>query len=306
MRFVRIHLLLLISAVLVSGSFPVVAAISRDLDPVVLTLLRFALATILFAPLIYKRYGLRISWSAFARYSLVSIALVIFFWSMFVSLRYTTALNSSAIFTIVPGLSGLYAMLLNRERLGRVRLAALAVGVAGALWIIFKGDITLFLAFSWNRGDLIFLGGCLFIGLYPPLVQLLHRGEAMLQMSFWIMATGTLWLLLIAGPKLFSVAWSDVSFTVWGGIGYLAICATIFSFFVTQYAILFLGPTRVASYSYLYPALVLVLQVIFKGTWPGVGVLPGIALVLAAMFVIQGMESTGSARGSAGPDKDLV
>lgn len=290
MRFVRIHLLLLLSAVLVSGSFPVSAAISCDLDPLVLTFLRFALATLLFAPLIQQRYGLRVSWSALARYSVVSMALVTFFWSMFLSLRYTTALNSSAIFTIVPGLSGIYAIFLNGERLGRVRLGALIFGVVGALWIIFKGDINLFLAFSWNRGDLIFLGGCLFIGLYPPLVQLLHRGEAMLQMSFWIMATGTFWLLLLAGPKLSGISWGEVSLTVWGGIGYLAICATIFSFFVTQYAILFLGPTRVASYSYLYPALVLVLDILFNGTWPGFGVLPGVFLVIGAMFVIQGME----------------
>jgi drug/metabolite transporter (DMT)-like permease len=291
MRFVRVHLLLLLSALFVSGSFPVGAAISGELDPVVLTLFRFGLATLLFAPLVQRYYGLRVSLAALARYSLVSISLVVFFWSMFVSLRYTTALNTSAIFTLVPGLSGIYAVFLNRERLGKVRIGALLLGVVGALWIIFRGDFSLFLAFQWNRGDLIFFAGCLFIGLYPPLVQLLHRGEPMLQMSFWIMATGTFWLLLLAGPQALTVSWADVPLKVWGGITYLAIGATIFSFFVTQYAILFLGPTRVASYSYLYPALVLVLEIVFYGTWPGWKILPGVALVFGAMLIIQGMDS---------------
>lgn len=291
MRFVRVHLLLLLSALLVSGSFPVGAAISSDLDPVVLTLLRFGLATLLFAPLIQKYYGLRVSLAALGRYSLVSIALVLFFWSMFVSLRYTTAINTSAIFTVVPGLSGVYAMFLNRERLGRARAAALLLGIVGALWIIFRGDLSLFLAFQWNKGDLIFFAGCLFIGLYPPLVQLLHRGEPMLQMSFWIMATGTFWLLLLAGPQALTISWADVPFRVWGGVTYLAIGATIFSFFVTQYAILFLGPTRVASYSYLYPALVLVIDVLLHGNWPGWSILPGVALVFVAMLIIQAMDT---------------
>ncbi len=47
MRFSKVHLLMFICAVLVSGSFPVGAAISRDLDPAVLTLIRFALASVL-------------------------------------------------------------------------------------------------------------------------------------------------------------------------------------------------------------------------------------------------------------------
>jgi len=290
----KVHLLLLLCAVLVSGSFPVVAAISNDLDPIVLTLIRFALASVLFAPFIWYRYTLVVSFAALARYSLISASLVICFWSMFLALRYTTALNVSAIFTIVPGLAGIYAMVLNRESLGRRRLVALFLGIIGSLWIIFRGDIALLADFSWNKGDLIFLVGCLFMGLYTPLVRLFHKGESMLQMSFWVMVTGTFWLLLLGGSKLMTVSWVDVSLRVWLGIGYLAVFSTIITFFLTQYALLFLGPTRVAAYSYLYPGLVLVLELFFGNVWPGIQILPGIVIVLAAMIVIQQMENNGS------------
>ncbi|HIP82983.1 MAG TPA: DMT family transporter [Desulfocapsa sulfexigens] len=293
-QLLKVHLLLLLCAVLVSGSFPVVAAISNDLDPIVLTLIRFALASVLFAPFIWYRYTLVVSFAALARYSLISASLVICFWSMFLALRYTTALNVSAIFTIVPGLAGIYAMVLNRERLGRPRLVALFLGIIGALWIIFRGDVALLADFSWNKGDLIFLVGCLFMGLYTPLVRLFHKGESMLQMSFWVMVTGTFWLLLLGGSKLMTVSWVDVSLRVWLGIGYLAVFSTIITFFLTQYALLFLGPTRVAAYSYLYPGLVLVLELFFGNVWPGIQILPGIVIVLAAMIVIQQMENNGS------------
>lgn len=281
---------MLLCAVLVSGSFPVGAAISRDLDPALLTLIRFFCATLLFAPLIHFRYGLRIAPRSLIRYSLISATLVIFFWCMFLSLRYTTALNTSAIFTLVPSFSGLYAMVINHERLGRPRLVALLLGLVGAVWIIFRGDLDLFLALAWNRGDLIFLVGCLFMGLYTPLVRLLHRGEPMPLMAFWVMATGTCWLLPLAAPHFHSLSWGAVPVRVWWGIGYLAVFSTIVSFFLTQYAILFLGPTRVMAYSYLYPALVLVLDLIFGGAWPGWRILPGIAIVLSAMFVVQRLD----------------
>jgi hypothetical protein len=41
------------------------------------------------------------------------------------------------------------------------------------------------------------------------------------------------------------------------------------------------------AYSYLYPALVLLLDILLGNGWPGGGVLPGIFIVMAAMFVIQ-------------------
>ncbi len=304
MRFFKVHLLMLLCAVLVAGSFPIVAAISHELDPVLLTLLRFLLASFLFAPLIWFRYGFTVSFASLARYSLISATLVICFWSMFFSLRYTSTLNISAIFTLVPSLSGLYAMVLNKERLGRARLIALLLGLVGALWVIFRGDLSLLSGLALNQGDLIFFIGCLFMGFYTPLVRLFHRGEPMLVMAFWIMVTGSVWLLLLAGPQLVSVSWADVPLKVWLGLGYIAIFSTIVSFFLTQYSILFLGPTRVMAYSYLYPALVLVLDLMFGGGLPEAKVLPGVIIVLFAMVVVQRMEGGGVKRYCSGISRD--
>lgn len=283
----RVHCLMLLCAVLVSGSFSVGAAISHDLAPGPLTLIRFFCASLVFAPFVWFRYTLAVSCKALLRYSIISATLVTFFWCMFLSLRYTSALSTSAIFTLVPSFSALYAMVLIRERLGKARLLALFLGLPGTLWIIFKGDWNLFISLAWNRGDVIFFGGCLCMGLYTPLIRLLHREEPMAVMAFWIMVTGTFWLLLLAGPELMGISWSDVPVKVWLGIGYLAIFSTIISFFITQYAILYLGPTRVMAYSYLYPSFVLLIDLFFGGTWPGVQILPGICIVFLAMLVVQ-------------------
>lgn len=278
---------MVIAATLVSTSFTVGAAITKELDPAILTLVRFTLAACIFGPWVHFRYGLRFSTSLFLRCALISGCLVIFFCCMFLSLRYTSALNTSVIFALVPSISGVYALFINGERLGRGQLLALICGMVGVIWVIFRGEPAQFLAMEWNRGDVIFLGGCFAMGLYTPLVKLVHRGESMAVMTFWVLVTGSLWLLLFVGIKLPAVAWSEVPGFAWLGIGYLAVFTTIITFFLTQYAVPYLGPTRVMAYSYLYPGLVLLIDLALGHGLPPLRVMPGVFVVLAAMFILQ-------------------
>jgi len=278
---------MVVSATLVSTSFTVGAAIAADLDPAVLTLLRFLLASVILAPLIHLRHGLRTSRRFIGHCAIISGCLVAFFYAMFLSLRYTTALNTSVIFTLVPSISGVYSLILLRERLSRSQLAALVFGLVGALWVIFRGDPGRLISMDWNRGDLIFLAGCFSMGLYTPLVKLLHRGESMLVMTFWVLVTGSGWLLLVAGHQLLTLDWGSIEPRTWAGIAYLAVFTTVITFFLTQYCVPYIGPTRSMAYSYLYPSLVLVIDLLLGHGLPPPRILPGVVIVLLAMVVLQ-------------------
>ncbi len=288
----KLHFLMLICAALVSGSFTVGEAIAHDLDPTIITLIRFLLSALILLPYIFFRHSLLIPLKDLGRYSLISSCLVLFFWAMFLALRYTTALNTSVLFTLVPSLSSLYAIILVRERLGSHRLIALVLGVIGPLWIIFEGNLQLIFTLDWNKGDLIFLAGCLSMGLYPPLVRLLHRGEDMLQMTFWILVTGSCWLLIPVWTKIPAVVWTDISLKTWLGIFYLSLFSTLISFFLTQFITLRLGPTRVMAYSYLYPAFVVFINLFLGKGWPDLIVIPGFILIFFTMLVVQWEKKT--------------
>ncbi len=278
---------MVVAATLVSTSFTVGAAIARELDPAILTFIRFTLAACIFGPWVHFRYGLRFSISLFLRCALISSCLVIFFCCMFLALRYTTALNTSVIFALVPSISGVYALFITGERLGRGQQLALLCGMVGVIWVIFRGEPAQLLAMEWNKGDVIFLGGCFAMGLYTPLIKLVHRGESMAVMTFWVLVTGSLWLLVFVGTRLSAVAWSTIPAFAWLGIGYLAVFTTIITFFLTQYAVPYLGPTRVMAYSYLYPGLVLLIDLGLGHGLPPLRVVPGVLVVLAAMFILQ-------------------
>jgi len=294
-----LHLLMLVAATLVSTSFTVGKAIADGLDPVILCLVRFVLASLLFLPYVIWHNGLtRPTLTALGRYAIISGALVMFFWLMFVALRTTTALNTSVIFTLVPGISGMYSAVLLRERLGRYRLIALGLAMTGALWVIFHGEIARLLALDLGQGDLIFFVGCLFMAAYTPLVKLLHRGESMVVMTFWVLVTGSFWLLLLGANRFAAIDWPGVTLQTWSGIVYLAIFCTIITFFLTQVATLRLGPTRVMAYSYLYPPLVLIIDWLFGHGLPPAWTILGVLVIVPAMLVVQ---HGASKNGAAGP-----
>lgn len=283
-----VHGWMLLAATLVATSFIVGKAITPYLDPVVLTCIRFLLAALLFAPYVGCRYGLPLpDRHALVRYSLISGALVGFFWLMFLSLRITNPLNTGVIFTTVPGVSGVYSWFLLRERLGVPRMLALVLAMTGAVWVIFEGDLNRLLSLDLNRGDFLFFCGCLLMALYTPLVKLLHRGEPMAVMTLWILITGCGWLLLFSIAKVPEVSWSSVPLAVWGGIAYLALFTTITTFFISQWATLHPGPTRVMAYSYLYPPLIVLIEWSCFRELPTLKTLVGVLIILPAMVIVQ-------------------
>ncbi len=283
-----IHLLMLLTASLVSTSFTVGKAIADGMDPTVLTLIRFICATLFFLPYVHRKHGItRPVPTSLLRYSVISLVLVGFFILMFLSLQYTTALNTGVIFTLVPGISGVYSMILLSERLGRNRLLALMLAMIGAVWVLFHGNPANLMAMELNRGDLIFFCGCLLMALYTPLVKLFYRGEPMAVMTFWILLTGCGWLLLMAAPKLMTTPWAAIEPAIWIGIVYLAVFCTIITFFLSQWSTLHLGPTRVMAYSYLYPPLILLIDWSLGHGLPPARTLPGIVLIALTMIVVQ-------------------
>jgi len=283
-----VHLLMIFSTVVVSSSFTVGKAITHALDPAVLLLVRYILAVLFLAPLVIVKHKFSCpNLRQLAGYATISVSTVGFFWCMFESLRETTAVNTSVIFTLVPGISGIYSAVFLRERLGRYRVIALLLGGVGAVWVIFKGDLGRLLAMDVNPGDQLFLAGCFLMAAYTPLVRKVHRQESMVFMTFWVLVCGTGLLLLLALPHLVGVDWQNIETSVWLGIAYLALFSTVATFYCTHLATVHIGPTRVMAYSYFYPSFVLAINWSFGKELPPLIVLPGVVLVTLATVVIQ-------------------
>jgi drug/metabolite transporter (DMT)-like permease len=283
-----VHMLMVLTIFLIATSFPVGSMIAHALPADVMMLVRFLIAAILFAPIVFYRQGIQLpTLKKLGAYALVSIPLVVFFWCMFEALKYTSAINTGALYTLVPAMTAIFGLGINRERISFVTALGLFIGSMGALWIIFRGDFVSVGALELNYGDSVFFIGAVSLSMYNPLIKRVYTGEAMEVMTFWVILLGTVWLFLLSLPNLKGIDWQHISLNVYGGLFYLALFTTLVSFFSLQYGTVKIGPTNVAAYSFLNPIFVVLITVVLgveELTWQ---LLPGVLFVLCAMFCIQ-------------------
>jgi drug/metabolite transporter (DMT)-like permease len=283
-----VHGLMLFMVILVSGSFPVAALITDALPPELMMFIRFLGAAVLFAPFVFVKHGFSLpARKTLLGYALLSLPLVVFFWCMFESLRYTSVINTGALYTTVPAITAVFAYIINQDKTSRRRALGLTLGTIGALWIVFRGDLQALFNLNFNYGDLIFLTGCLFMGVYSPLIKKLYAGEPMELMTFWVVLIGAVWLLPISLNDLDTVVWQQVGAEVYLGLLYLAIFTTLVSFFIIQFATVKLGATKVAADSFLTPVFVIALSIILGMALFQWEIVPGIVLVLLSMVLVQ-------------------
>jgi drug/metabolite transporter (DMT)-like permease len=285
---IHIHGLMLLAIILAASSFPVGAIITNELPPAVLMFIRFLIAALLFLPLVLHKHGIKVPGpKLLLRYAVLSAPLAAFFWCMFESLRYTSVVNTGALYTLVPAFTAISAYFINKEITNNFRILGLLVGTAGALWIVFRGNIDLLLSVHLNYGDVIFILGCISLSLYNPMIRRLHTDEPMVVLTFWILMTGSIWLLLLSIGKIPQIDWKHIDDSVYLWTIYLAVFSTLITFFIINFSTVKIGATKVAAYGFLTPLFVILISLIVGLEKFDVILLPGILLIFGSMIFIQ-------------------
>ncbi len=291
----RAHIAMLVFTFLISTSFTVGRRISPELDPLVITLLRFCLALVLFALIAVVRREKMPELSALnlARYAWLAGLLIGYFVLMFEALRWTTALNTSAVFTLAPVITAVVSWYWLGQRLSNRQTVSLAVAAAGAIWVVFEGDWQNLINFSIGKGELIFFAAAFAYACYSPSVRRLHGAENLVVLTLMTLAVGVVMLLIISWRELWLVDWAAVPAIVWLGVVHLAVFTTAVSFFLMQYGSLHLPSALVMAYVYLIPAFVVAQNALISQVFPPPGVMLGVLVIAAALFIVQRDRSAG-------------
>ena len=283
----RGHGAMLLFSVLVAGSFSLGSIAAPLIEPTALNALRFLVASAIIGVLVFLGPGIKREYlDAPWRYLLMGGLFSIYFVLMFEGLKLAPPVSTSAVFTLTPVMSAGFGWLLLRQVTTPRMAVALTLAAAGAVWVIFRGDIDAILAFNIGKGETIFFFGCIAHAIYTPLVRKLSRGEPTLVFTFGTLLAG-LFILSIYGAKdIVTTDWAALPSIVWITILYVAIFASAATFFLLQYATLHLPSAKVMAYTYLVPAWVILWEAVMGNGFVGITVLAGVGLTVVALLML--------------------
>lgn len=283
----RAHLAMMLFAMLIAGSFSFGGIAARAMDTVVLTFLRYVLTTVVMAVMAFVVFRAPLAlprqiW----RFALLGGLISFYMLTMFKALEFTSPVATGAVFTLMPLISAGFALAINRQKTAPAVLVSLLVAAAGAVWVIFRGDLQAILGFDLGRGEVIFFFGVVAHALYVPLIRRFDRQENPVAFGFWVTLFATLVLTAVAAPRLGSVDYAAVPAVVWLSIVYLAVVTTAITFLLLQYASMRLPAPKMLAYGYLTPAWIIVLEGLLGHGWVTLTVFSGAIVTALALAIM--------------------
>ena len=279
------HVAMLLFSALVAGSFSLGARVADVVDPVAFTALRFWVAALVIGAGLGITGGLRLPRAPW-RHGVLGVLYALYFVLMFEGLKTAPPVAASAVFTLTPIMAAGFGWLLLRQRFTSRLAAGLALGGAGALWVIFRADLGALLALDLGRGEAIYLGGCVAHALYTPLVAKLNRGEGAAEFSLGVVLAGALLLTVLGAPRILATDWTALPALAWITLLYVAVFASAATMVLLQFAALRLPSAKVMAYTYLVPAWVLLWEEALGAAPPPALVLLGVAMTGAALLIL--------------------
>lgn len=203
-------------------------------------------------------------------------------------LRLTSAVNTGWLIGLTPIWSAVLAAVVLRERFNTSKVLGLALGFAGALLVVTRGQFGgNVLSLPSTRGDLLVLASTVNWAVYSVI------GHPVLKRLGSLRATagGMLlaWLML-AVPMAWAGAWDDYAQLTaggWAAVLFLGIASSGLGYLFWFGALETIETSKVASLLYIEPLVTLVAAWFLLGERFGVTTIVGGALLLAGVALVQ-------------------
>ena len=283
----RGHLAMLCFSALVAGSFSLGGMVANEIAPTALNAVRFVIAAVVIGVAALATTGIpRSAARAPWRYLVLGGLFACYFALMFAGLKPAPPVSAAAVFTLTPMMAAVAGWVLLRQVTTPWMALALAIGGAGALWVIFRADLTALRAFEIGQGEIIYFWGCAAHAIYTPMVRKLNRGEPAVVFTFGMLLAGGVLLWIYGWADIRATDWAALRPLVWITIFYVAIFASAATFVLLQFATLHLPAAKVMAYTYLTPSWVIVWEIALGHGAPTGLVLGGVALTVVALWML--------------------
>jgi drug/metabolite transporter (DMT)-like permease len=253
------YIFIILSIVNWSGNFVASRGLAGVAEPAVLTLMRWALATALFAP-----FGLAAFWreraeifKLFLPLSVIALCGVSLYDTLiFLAGQSSEALNMSLISTLSPLLTALASQFFLGQRVGTKMYIGIAVSTFGVCLLVTDGNLARLATLRFAQGDLIILLTAMMSAVYNLTVKAVSGRVSQTALLMACCLFGTAYLVPVTlwegGGRIVLPA---MTATLAGGLVYLAVFASLLCYLLWNMAVEALGAARTTMFYYALPPL---------------------------------------------------
>jgi len=284
-----VYLKLLLTALFWGGTFVAGRAIAKDVGPLSIAFLRFALASTLLLILTWRAEKTLPLPSREQILPLVLLGLIgVFAYNalFFNALRLIHAGRAAVIIALNPVFIGLLAAYLFKDKLSPIKLIGILLSVTGAVIVISRGEFSQILGGGIGWGEILTLGCMASWVAYSLIGKAILKGMSPLVSVSYSSAIGTVALFVPACAEGMIGQVTGYSLLDWLGIGYLGIFGTVLGFVWYYEGIKKIGPTRAGQFINFVPVSAIILAFFILGepiTW---------SLLVGGLFVLTGVYLT--------------
>ena len=267
MQNIKAYTMLVCATLFWAGNFMVgKLAYFENIPPMTLVFLRWSLVWIILLPFTYKEIlsNKNIILKNLPLLFFLALTSVGLFNSFtYLALANTQVINASLFNTAIPAMIIFLCFLLKIEKTNKFQIFGLIISVLGILSIITKLNFNIMLSLSFNKGDLIMIGGVITWGLYSAFLK---KKKFTLPLLTLVHILCTLGLLFILPQFLYELSQGltiKINTNLVYTLIYLALFPSIGSYSCWAGAVAIIGPNRAGIFLSLIPFFSTIMAIIF-------------------------------------------
>jgi drug/metabolite transporter (DMT)-like permease len=261
----------------------------RDVQPVTIVWLRFAMGLVILGAAVIARKQLALPrWKDLAYFALLGFIGITFHqWLQSTGLLTAQASTTAWIVTTSPIFIALLGWLFLKEKMGWLRVAGIALAFVGVLLVVSKGNFaSLVIGGAITIGDILIMISAPNWAVFSVLSRYSLKHHPAALMMFYVMLFGWLFssVLFFSGPGLSDIP--RLTLDGWMGVAFLGIFCSGLAYIFYYDALHALPASQVGVFIYLEPLVTVVVAAILLGEPLLVASLVGGAVILLGVWMV--------------------
>ena len=193
----------------------------------------------------------------------------------------TSAINGSIIMTLTPVLVLLWAALLIKEKITKLKVAGILIGMIGAI-IIFYQPNAIISSGNWKGDVLVFLNAFVYAS-YLVIVKPLMKKYKPITVATWVFTIAILIVVPVGFGEAVAIDFANLPSKVVLSMIYAIVLVTVVVYFLNIWTLVHVDSSVVGAFIYLQPVFATITAIVFFDE------LFSIRHLVAAFFVFVGV-----------------